>query len=319
MKQNNIYHLPSRAITMKSGSALIAVFWIMAILSLAVFSAVRVVYYDADVAAAQLNGFEALQVAEKGIAVAVNPNIEITDPLLQWQDDELDLSYSAKFVSEGAKYNINVILARKDKIFLTNLFEDWGMDGADARNLVDNLVDWVDPDDSVELNGVERPWYESQGRTNHPFNRPFYNLDEVHLVKDMELLEEVKPSWKDWFTIWSSGKLNINEASAELIAAASEEISINDAELLLNQILGADGLRNTEDDVPFQSVEEALSVVSISDIESEVAMQRLSHEDDVVRIISDGRAGTVKRRITLILRSREGQLAILDRKEEILP
>ncbi len=41
-----------------AGSALIAVFWVMAILALAVFAAVRVVYHDADVAAAQINGFE---------------------------------------------------------------------------------------------------------------------------------------------------------------------------------------------------------------------------------------------------------------------
>jgi len=58
------------------GSALIAVFWIMAVLSLAVFAAVRVVYHDADVASSQVNGFEALQAAERGIAVAVNPAVK---------------------------------------------------------------------------------------------------------------------------------------------------------------------------------------------------------------------------------------------------
>jgi len=77
----------------KRGSALVAVFWVMAVLALAVFAAVRVVYYDSDIASSQLHGFEALQVAERGIAVAVNPAVEELDPILNWQDEELDISY----------------------------------------------------------------------------------------------------------------------------------------------------------------------------------------------------------------------------------
>ena len=112
-----------------SGSALIAVFWVMAILALAVFAAVRVVYHDADVAASQINGFEALQVAERGIAVAVNPAVERQDPILDWYDEERDISYRARIKSEAARFNINVILMRKDKPLLTDIFTDWG-DGA---------------------------------------------------------------------------------------------------------------------------------------------------------------------------------------------
>lgn len=127
---------------MKSGSALIAVFWVMAILALAVFAAVRVVYYDADVASAQINGFEALQVAERGIAVAVNPAVERGDPILNRSDDEeSDTGYSARITSEAARFNINVILLRKDKPLLTDIFTDWGMELFDAQALVDNLTD----------------------------------------------------------------------------------------------------------------------------------------------------------------------------------
>jgi general secretion pathway protein K len=302
-----------------SGSALIAVFWIMAILSLAVFAAVKVVYHDADVAASQINGFDALQAAERGIAVAVNPAIDKMDPLLDWSDEELDISYRARITSEAARFNINVILMRKDKQLLVDIFTDWGLELEDAQMIVDNLTDWIDPGDLTELNGAEVEWYESQGRPNHPFNRPFYNLDEMRLVKDMELLEQAQPRWRKWFTIWSEGKLDVNEAKAELISAAAE-VSIDDAQNLIDHVLGADLERDTEDDQPLNNIQEALVMLGVSDFQAPVVTPRLTAgSDKTTRIVSDGRAGTVKRRITLILKNLTGQPAILERKEEIIP
>lgn len=301
-----------------SGSALIAVFWVMAILALAVFASVRVVYHDADVAASQINGFEALQWAERGIAVAVNPAVEKKDPILRWYDEERDAGYRAQITSEAARFNINVILMRKDKALLTGIFADWGMDLQDAQTLVGNLTDWVDEGDLAELNGAEVDWYEGQGRPNHPFNRPFYSLDEMRLVKDMALLEQINPDWRDWFTVWSNGKLDINEASAELIAAAAE-VSIDNAENLVEHILGPDRERDTEDDQRIQNLTEGMELLGVSEFQRSIVEPRLTIQDTTTRLISEGWAGTVKRRIILIIRSRTGQPAILSRKEEIIP
>lgn len=312
MKQNT--SIPGKP----GGSALIAVFWILAVLALAVFSAVRVVYHDADVASAQVNGFEALQAAERGIAVAVNPVIERDDPLLSWSDGEKDISYRARITSEAARFNINVILLRKDKQLLTDIFTDWGMELFDAQSLVDCLTDWVDAGDLAELNGAEADWYEEQGRPNHPFDRPFYSLDEMRLVKGMHMLEEANPDWREWFTVWSNGKLDLNEAKPELIAAAAE-VSIDQARDLVEHVLGPDRERDTEDDQRIQNLAEGLAMLGVSEFQRPVVEPRLTVEDTTTRIISDGRAGTVRRRITLILRSRTGQPAILSRKEENIP
>lgn len=311
---NHQHPFKSRA----KGSALVAVFWIMAVLSLAVFAAVRVVYHDADVASAQVNGFDALQAAERGIAVAVNPAVKDNmEPILSWADPERDISYKVRIRSEAARFNINVILMRKDKQLLVDVFTDWGLELQDAQMLVDNLTDWIDAGDLTELNGAEVDWYEGQGRPNHPFNRPFYNLDEMRLVKDMGLLEEANPGWRKWFTVWSQGKLNVNEAKPELIAAAAE-VSIDDAQDLVEHILGPDRERYTEDDQEV-SVQEALELLGVTEFQSAVVNPRITDKDETTRIISDGQAGTVKRRITLILKSRTGQPAILERKEEIIP
>lgn len=312
MKQGITYKIKA------SGSALIAVFWIMAILALAVFSAVRVVYLDADIAAAQVNGFDALQVAERGVSVAVNPLIQRDDPLLIWADEEKEISYRARVTSEAARFNINVLLLRKDKQLLTDILTDWGLVLVDAQMLVDNLTDWVDTGDLTELNGAEVDWYEDQGRPNHPFNRPFYSLDEMRLVKNMQMLEEVNPDWRNWFTVWSNGKLDLNEAAPELIAAAAE-VSIEDAQDLVDYIVGPDRERDTEDDQRIQNLTEGLEILGVSDFQRPVIEPRLTVQDTTTRIISVGQAGTVRRKITLIIRSRTGQPPILSRKEEIIP
>ena len=303
---------------LRGGSALVAVFWIMAVLSLAVFAAVKVVYHDADVSTSQIHGFDAMLAAERGVSVAVNPATKRTEPLLSWSNAELGISYRARIESEAARFNINVVLMRKDKQLLTDIFTDWGMELLDAQMLVDNLVDWVDSGDLSELNGAEIDWYEEQGRPNHPFNRPFYSLDEIRLVKDISLLEEVRPDWRKWFTVWSGGQLDIHEARPELIAAAAE-VSIDDATNLVDYVLGPDQERDTEDDQRFQNLTEALSLIGLSDVQQQIVSPRLTVEDTTTRIVSEGRAGSVKRRITLVLKSRTGQPVILDRKEEIIP
>ena len=296
---------------------MVAVFWIMAVLALSVFAAVRVVYYDADITASQVHGFEALQAAEMGVAVASNPAIKRGDPLLDWWDQERGLGYNARIESEAAKFNINVILMRKDKQLLTGIFTNWGMELLDAQMLVDNLVDWVDAGDLTELNGAEIDWYEAQGRMNHPFNRPFYSLDEMLLVKDMEFLQTLNPQWREWFTIWGNGKLDLNEARPELIAAAAE-VSVDDARMVFEAVLGPDLERNTDDDQRFQNLTEALSLLGVDELQQEFIAPRLTVDDQTTRITSDGAAGQTMRRITLVLKSRSGQLAILDRKDEVI-
>ena len=134
----------------------------------------------------------------------------------------------------------------------------------------------------------------------------------------MAQLEALRPDWRNLFTIWSNGKLDLNEAEPELIAAAAE-VPIDDAQELVDYIMGPDRERNTEDDQPLNSLPEALDLLGVSEFQQQIVNPRLTISDTTTRIVSDGRAGNVKRRITVILRSRTGQLAILDRKEEIIP
>jgi general secretion pathway protein K len=300
------------------GTALVAVLWLIAILAMACMAALRVISFDMELATRKIHGARAGHMAEAGIAIGSNPVVERDDPILKFYNPETDEGYEVELISEGGRFNINAILQREDTILLRSLFIDWGLDLDTAQALVDALGDWVDADDETRLNGAERDWYEARGRSNQPFNRPFFDINEMRLVRDMDLIEALRPDWREWFTIWSSGLLDINEARAELISAAAE-VSVEQADAIPRIVNGADGILGTQDDAPFQDVGSALAIIGISAEARPDIAARFTIGDTTTRVVSTGFASGAKRRITCILRNRTGQPALLERTEEIIP
>ena len=300
------------------GLALVAVLWLIAILGMSTMVALRVISFDMEVATAKVHGSRALQFAEMGIAVGSNPVVKRTDPILHLFDEAAGGGFDVKILSEGGRFNLNAIILREDKDLLRDMFIDWGLELDDAQAVTDALADWIDADDEEQLNGAEKDWYEEQGRFNQPFNRPFYHLDEVRLVRGMELVEAVRPDWRNWFTIWSGGSLDLNEAPAELIAAAAD-VQVEMAAIIPQTVCGPDGLRDTEDDAPFTDVNTALDLLGLNTSMSPQLAQRFTVNDTTTRIESTGTANSAKRRITAIVRNRSGNPALLERFEEIIP
>jgi len=305
-------------VSIRRGAALMAVLWLIAILGIACMAALRVISFDVDIATARIHGSRARQVAEMGIAIGCNPVVKRTDPLLKMSDEETGESFEVRVVSEGGRFNINSILFQEDKNLLREIFISWGLELEEAQAVADALGDWIDPDDEIALNGAEVETYENLGRINQPFNRPFYDLSEMRLVLGMDLVEAVRPDWRDWFTIWSAGALDLNEASAELIAAAAE-VTVEQAELIPETVRGSDGMRDTEDDAPFQSAEAALDLIGLSGDARPDLFRRFTVNDATTRIESLGIAEGAKRKITLIVRNRTGRPALVERTEEIIP
>jgi len=300
------------------GSALVAVLWLIAILAMATMAAIRVVSFDVDLATAQVHGFRARQLAEMGIAIGSNPAVKRTDPLLRQMSEESGEGFEARLISEGEKFNINALVLKQDEQLLKSMFIDWGLTLDEAQAVTDALIDWVDTNDEAGLNGAESAWYLEQGRLNQPFNRPFYNLEEVRLVKGMDYVEALKPDWRNWFTIWSSGQLDLNEAPAELIAVAAE-VSVEEAAVIPETVRGPDGIRETEDDAPFQQLEQALALLGVDTSMRPEISGRMTVNDATQRIESIGTVAGAKRKITVIVRNRTGRPAILERTEEVVP
>lgn len=302
----------------RRGVALMAVLWLIAILAMACMTALRVISFDLELATAKVHGSRARQVAEMGIAVGSNPVVKRSDPLLRKMGGDSGEGFEVRVVSEGGRFNINAILLSDDKALLSSIFSNWGLDIDQAQEVVDALSDWVDADDNVSLNGAEKKDYEKAGRINQPFNRPFYDLSEVRLVRGMDLVEAVRPDWRDWFTIWSGGGLDLNEASPELIAAAAE-CPAEQADIITETVRGIDGMRDTLDDVPFQNPAAALDLLGIDVNGRPDLAKRFTVNDSTTRIESIGQAEGAKRKITVIVRNRAGKPALLERTEEIIP
>ena len=302
----------------RRGAALMAVLWLVAILSMACMSALRVISFDMELATAKVHGSRARQVAEMGIAVGSNPVVKRSDPILRQLGGENGEGFEVRVISEGGRFNINAILMQDDKPLLRSIFSDWGLELEDAQAVADALTDWVDADDDVALNGAEKGEYEKAGRINQPFNRPFYDISEVRLVRGMDLVEAVRPDWREWFTIWSGGALDLNEASAEMIAAAAE-CPVEQADIIPETVRGADGQRDTEDDAPFENAAAALALLGIDTNDRPDLVRRFTVNDVTTRIESIGYAEGAKRKINVIVRNRTGKPALLERTEEIIP
>jgi type II secretory pathway component PulK len=302
----------------KEGAALIAVLWLIGILSLAAITSLRVISFDMEVATSKVFGSRAIHLAEMGIAIGSNPAVERDDPILSRIDAENNEAFSVQLTSESARYNINSLVLSEDKTLIRSIFIHWGLDLDSAQALTDALNDWVDSDDEVALNGAEVETYEKMGRMNQPFNRPFYDISEMRLVAGMDQVEALRPDWKNWFTVWSGGTLDINEADPELISVAAE-VTAEQASVIPETVRGIDGMRDTEDDMPFQDAASALLLIGIDANSRPDIAQRFTTNDTTTRITSTARSGDAKRRITAIVRNRTGKPALLSRTVEIIP
>jgi hypothetical protein len=189
----------------------------------------------------------------------------------------------------------------------------------DASKVIDALSDWIDADDNESLNGAEIKDYEAEGRINQPFNRPFYHLDEARLVRGMDQIEALRPDWRNWFSVWSSGKLDLNEASAELIAAAAE-VPVEQAQIIPQTVRGEDDQRDTLDDLPFSDPSAAIALLGVDPQRPDINSRFTANfADSTTRIESIGSAEGAKYKITVILKNRTNEPVLLERTEEIIP
>lgn len=292
------------------GSALLVVFWLMALLTLALFTSIQLVSSDLSLIASQKNDFRANQLCEMGIAVAANPVVQRYDPLLVWTNGQE--GYTVRIRGEGGKININALISQQDRDFLERMFTFWGMPLEQAEELEDCLIDWCDQDDNKNLLGAESEYYLAQGLMNYPFNRPFYDLEEMNLVKGMEALNYYQPNWRNYFTLFSGGKLDLQEADAAMIMMCAEVTDITAQDFVVTR-MGLDKIDGTEDDVRFPSLQEALVELGMSPELPQV--NRLTVNDNTVRIESLGQVGDYQKRIVLVIRNRESNPQILNREE----
>jgi general secretion pathway protein K len=335
-----------RSVHQNRGSALLAVLWVVAILSMMIFTTVVLVRTDVELSTQQKKAFRATLLAEEGIAIAANPVTRKHDQELLHRQVDDSSRYDVRITGEGGKYNINSLLqgAQPGNIeFLQIIFVSMGMDKDIANDTIKNLIDWTDQDDeNAGSASYEKEQYEKEGYLNYPFNRPFYSLDEVLLVRGMTEITGLEPRWRDFFTIYSQGALDINEAEPEVMAlaglkdvgdaqqfydaklrAAAGEVQemdeIKSAREMVESRWGKDGQQDTEDDeqsrLNVEQVAAALGMEGLTDESGNPLTNRITAQDGTVRIESTATVGDFRKRIVIVMRNRTNAPQILNREE----
>src|SRR5438309_3216619 len=232
------------------GAALMLSLWALFLLSAMVIS--WAVEIDSRLA---LSGnakrvLEAEAMACSGAEVALHPIIKPGSPNLRRQMEGRQ-SYEARITGEGGRLNLNWIVAGEDPArleILRKYLENKGIDLNERDHMMDCLLDWVDPDNLVRLNGAE------ESEDYHPANTLLTRLDELKKVKGWTEFTSA-PGWDDDFTLNSSGPVDMAWASHDvLLALPGMTPELVDRFLELRR--GPDGIDGTADDAQFKSPED---------------------------------------------------------------
>jgi general secretion pathway protein K len=299
------------------GSALIVMYWIIGLLSLLVFGGAQLLFSEFAMQSLQGQRARANQLAEMGLAIAAHPQIQRGDPALIQQLTSNE-SFSATIESENARLNLNALLQNRDSPVLQRLFELWGMRPEEATPVISSLLDWVDPDDLVSLDGAEEEEYRRAGIMGAPPNRRLLSLGEAHGVLGMEVLASYRPDWEDFFTLFGSGKLALDDASPEAISAACG-CDLESAQELVELRRGRDGLENTEDDEVFQSVDQVLDLLKVPAPERAAVAARVTLQGSTLRLRSEGRMEDMRVERWLVVEGRGPGMRVLAAGSRTLP
>ncbi len=244
--------------------------------------------------------------AESGLAVAMHPSVEQGDFALR-HELAAERSYEVIITSESARLAVNNLADDNWRDIAEELFLRWGLDASQAGRAADGLADWVDPDGDVRSNGAENAFYSQFNVPEFPTNGPFTSIEELLFVAGMDEVARIQPMWRNYFTVYSDGFIDLNAAPWELIAAAtgaSDQSSMNYVAVRN----GDDGIEGTIDDYRTEDVGEVQALLGLSTSEWSEVSSRVSLFGGIKRFESTGRIGDFKqKRIVLAQEDGTGQ------------
>jgi type II secretory pathway component PulK len=288
--------VPEKKIVRRSGAALALAMWALLLLSAVVISWALEINSQISLSGSANRILEAEAMACSGAEIAICPGIQTSSPNLKRQVNALD-SYEARITGEGGRLNLNWLVAGEDPVrlgILRRYLESKGVDLNERQRMVDCLLDWIDPDNLVRLNGAEEtPDY-------HPANALLTRLDQVKKIKGWEKFT-TRPGWDEDFTLNSSGPIDLSWASHDVLMALpgmSEPV----VAAFLQLRRGLDGIDGTEDDAQFQSLDEVRAALGLTPDQFAALNGLVAFKDPVVRIVSTGKSGDTTRVVQMVVR-----------------
>jgi len=249
---------------------------------------------------------EAEAMACSGAEVAMNPAVKPGSAALRGSFPP-NQSFEARITGESGRLNLKFLLAGENPANLEVLrkyLEVKGVDLNERDRMIDCLLDWVDPDNLVRVNGAEEePGYK-------PSNAPLKTLDELKRVKGWEEFTST-PDWDADFTLNSQDyRIDINSASRDVLLALpgfTEPL----ADRFLQMRRGPDGIEGTEDDVVFASLQDVQIALGFRQDQFNQLAGLIRTDSQIVRIVSTGKSGPVSRTVRLVIYKRNGGIQLI--------
>lgn len=139
-------------------------------------------------------------------------------------------SFGGRITDENSRFNPNGLLDSYGNINLKKreqLERLLGLLGHPA-DWVEALLDWMDPDPQPRPGGAESDFYLSRKKPHPAKNGPLDSLEELLLIKGVDPSifygGEGKEGVRDYLTVHSDGRINLNTASPTIIMSLSPKI-----------------------------------------------------------------------------------------------
>ncbi|PYI94069.1 MAG: hypothetical protein DME97_04150 [Verrucomicrobia bacterium] len=253
---------------------------------------------------------EAMAMACSGAEVAMHPSVKPGSAVLHGSFPP-NQNFSARITGEGGRLNLNLLLAGENPAnleLLRKYLEVKGVDLNERDRMIDCLLDWIDPDNLVRLNGAEdEPGYK-------PANGNLRTLDELKRVRGWEDFT-ARADWDEDFTLSSTdARININWASRDVLLALPG-FTEGLADRLIDMRRGPDGVEGTEDDLKFTNLQEVQIALGFRADQFNQLANLITVNDSVVRVVSVGKSGPVTRTVRMVIFKQGGGIRLISWKE----
>lgn len=302
------------------GAAIMLALWALFLLSAMVISWAMDIGTRLTISGNGHRVLEAEAMACSGAEIAFHRDVKPGSPLLRGGLAP-GQSFEARITGESGRLDLNkliMLIIGGDQLrreVLRKYLEIKGVDLNERENMIDCLLDWVDPENLVRINGAEdEPGYK-------PANKALTNLEEVRRIRGWEEFTS-RPDWDADLTLYSgNGLIDINWASRDVLLSlpGMDEIRVDQ---FLSIRRGPDAIDGTEDDVNFgqgnpQSGQQADPQIALGIGTDQFNQLRslITFTDTVLRVTSIGKSGAVTRTVRMVINKQGNSIRLLTWKE----
>jgi type II secretory pathway component PulK len=223
---------------------------------------------------------------------------------------------SLRMVDLESKFTINLGLVAPELLYTAVLLA--GVEPSEAPSIVEAIQDWQDADDTPRASGAESDYYLTLDPPHRAKNGPFDDISELLLVRGVTPrlffgstnAGESAVGLRDLFASVSGQFININTASPEVMQTIPD-VDGNLAEAIVTFRVGPDGIEGNEDDQPFRSISELLSISGFSGALVQQIVRYARTRSSIFEVTVDIKLGRQTRQYSAWLRRSGSSVHIL--------